>query len=41
MEWLQVGILGAILLVMLLRWLVDDWARWQGYWFKLWRRRKG
>lgn len=40
-EWIQVGLLSAILLVQLLRWLLDAglWAEWKQR-LQLWRKRK-
>ena len=39
-EWIQVGLLAGILLVLVARWVREDWAMWQGLWFKVRRRGK-
>lgn len=38
-DWIMIGLLAAILAVMVVRWVRDEWAWWQGLWFKVRRRR--
>ena len=33
-------LLAAILAVLVLRWVREDWAMWQGLWFRLTRRKR-
>ena len=37
-EWIQTGLVAAILAVLVVRWIREDWAMWQGWWFRIRRR---